>query len=376
MTFYEELALDKQASTQEIQAKLNDLGRLWQKRVNAPDIKKRQEAELILAQIVDAKAAFKDEESRRQYDTTLSHQIDIEMLIGDDHKEGNQELLDLIEQMGSLMKARKTAEALLVAKEAIYKYPKSFVSRINACQCLYILKRFDEALSILKEVDCWILYDGERLILNKYILSILFVEYKDIKASEQYFETALPLADVIQDDQRCSEAILTWAVKYYVDKGNYDESIRRFDQLSSRVNQVDPTVYFWILEAIKLKCESLYQKNQKGEFIVTNLDQIDEIKKLLLKASALKEAKPDYDGKWIDARLNYLNLAVKEKDKSMLNIAYVALIIFGILFLRRVFYGVIFNLQTGLLLAANFYIVKYIMSDKEPLYIKNRKSIG
>ena len=185
-----------------------------------------------------------------------------------------------------------------------------------------------------------------------------------------------PLADVIQDDQRCSEAILTWSVKYYVDTGNYDESIRRFDQLSSRVNQVDPSVYFWILEAIKLKCESLYQKNQKGEFIVTNLDQIDEIKKLLLKASTLKEAKPDYDGKWIDARLNYLNLAVKEKDKSMLNIAYVALIIFGILFLRRVFLGVLFNLQTGLLLAANFYIVKYIMSDKEPLYIKNRKSIG
>ena len=112
MSFYEALALDKQASTQEIQVKLNDLGRLWQKRVNAPDIKKRQEAELILAQIVEAKAAFKDDESRRQYDATLSHQIDIEMLIGDDHKEGNQELLDLIEQMGSLMKARKTAEEI------------------------------------------------------------------------------------------------------------------------------------------------------------------------------------------------------------------------------------------------------------------------
>lgn len=375
MNFYEEFALDKQASIQEIQEKLNDLGRLWQKRINAPDIKKRQEAELILAQIAEAKAVFKDEESRREYDTVSMYKFDLDILIYDDHKQGNHELFELVNQMSLLMREGKTAEGLLVAKEAIYKYPRSFSSRMNACICLYRLKRYDEALSILKEVDCWILFDTERIFLYKYVLIILFVEYQDIKASEEYFDKALPLADVIEDDERCSEAILSYSVKYFVNIGNYDESIRRFDQLSCRVNQVDPTVYFWILEAIKLKCESLYQKNQKGEFIVTNLDQIDEIKKLLLKASALKEAKPDYDGKWIDARLNYLNLAVKEKDKSMLNIAYVALIILGILFLRRVFYGVIFNLQTGLLLAANFYIVKYIMSDKEPLYIKNRKSI-
>ncbi len=375
MNYYEILELDQRAHTEEIQEELHRLGRVWQKRMNAPDIRKRQEAELKLARIVEAKAIFKDEKGRTDYDQFLFSQIENEINLGDDHRTDNEELVALITKMNNASLQGNKAEALLIAKETIFKYPRSYVARLNASKFLYHMKRYEEALNYQRELETWELNDLEMLYLYKDILGIIFVEYQDIKQSGKYFDIALPLADVIHDDFLCSEAVLTWSVKYYVNIENYDAAIARFDQLTTRVKDVNITVYFWILEAIKLKCESLYDKNQNGEFVVTNLEQISAIESLLLKANGLKGVNPDYDGRWIDARLNYLKLAVKEKNKSSQNMAYAALGGFGIMFLIRFLNGGLFTLFSGLLIVGMIYAFKYINTDNEPIYIKNRKYI-
>jgi len=70
--YYKLLALSQSATTEEIKEKLNKEMRLWQSRVNAPDLERRQRAEQMVQKLMDAQRVLLDEAKRSEYDQQLS----------------------------------------------------------------------------------------------------------------------------------------------------------------------------------------------------------------------------------------------------------------------------------------------------------------
>lgn len=69
--YYKLLVLNQTATTEEIKEKLNKEMRLWQSRVNAPDLERRQRSEQMVKRLMDAQRILLDEAKRSEYDQQL-----------------------------------------------------------------------------------------------------------------------------------------------------------------------------------------------------------------------------------------------------------------------------------------------------------------
>lgn len=69
--YYEIVGVDRTASREEIDRKIREQLRLWQRRTANADLSRRQEAERRVEQLSQARTVLLDEEQRRQYDRKL-----------------------------------------------------------------------------------------------------------------------------------------------------------------------------------------------------------------------------------------------------------------------------------------------------------------
>lgn len=71
INFYTELNLDQNSSIHEIKEDITRLFKVWQARVNAPDFKRRQEAEKMCQILLEAEKILLNQEKRKNYDEQL-----------------------------------------------------------------------------------------------------------------------------------------------------------------------------------------------------------------------------------------------------------------------------------------------------------------
>jgi len=368
MNYYDLLDINESDSLEIINEKLNKLNRSWQRRTNAPNIEKRQEAEKMLMHIQEAKKVFNNGNAKPQFDNQ-----------SDDVP---KDLLDIVDEMLAAADQGSYAEAMILAKQASLKYPNSFAPNYNYAFYLSNLDRFEEAVAQLKKVAKMQLDDGQFLTTYALLIQLIYLEIVDMNLARKYLDIAIKPAMELEIDDYSQQKIIFFETMYMKRMGDH-EGVREMHYFFKRkFNDFKYHLDALFLDSLKVETEAHFDVGKNGDYIVTNLEQIKALETLLQEAKSCRDHAKHlgkYDVTWIDARTSYINRS-KEKGKSKYSLVakIVAIIIAfnlsGYIFNFSFYY--LFRLSNLFYLIVMIVCIKYGFKSNKPIYELNRKDVA
>ncbi len=277
--YYELLGLSENALIGELDAELKKIQRKWQSRTNAPDLSKRQEAEVMLKHVVEAKAILTDEKKKAEYNKQLKKIKTVE-----DTKvtASAYDASDLLKEAKMMISSNNISDALLLLKRLVTEDPKNVEAQSNYGYCLYRMKFYNLAIPAyetalaMKPDDMNVFYD----------LIYIYVEIKQFEIAEQYLNKALMTVGEVEPFLRLKTYILNAQQKF-------DQTIEIVEAQKATGRALTNEILMDLCEAYEGKTMAFYQKGKDGYYYLTEDTHVDEVLKYWEKIMVHKEIYED-----------------------------------------------------------------------------------
>lgn len=277
--YYQLLGLNENALVGELDADLKKLQRKWQSRTNAPDLTKRQEAELMLKHVIEAKAILTDEKKKADYEKQLKKKktSDAKQVVPTAYESS-----ELLNEAKALIRSNQIANAILLLKRLTMEDPHNADAQLNYGYCLYRMQRYSEAIPVYETVlamnpnDMNIFYD----------LIYIYVEMKQFDIADQYLNRAFKTVGEVEPFLRLKTYILNAQQKY-------DETIQIVESQKSAGKSLSNEIILDLCEAYEGKTMDYYQKGKDGYYYLTVDTHVEEVLKYWEKIIAHKEVFED-----------------------------------------------------------------------------------
>ena len=277
--YYQLLGLNENALVGELDADLKKLQRKWQSRTNAPDLTKRQEAEVMLKHVIDAKAILTDEKKKTDYEKQLKK------LKTSDTKQvvpNGYESSELLNEAKAMIRSNQIADAILLLKRLTMEDPHNADAQINYGYCLYRMQRYTEAIPVYETVLA--MHPNDMNIF--YDLIYIYVEMKQFSIAEQYLTRAFKTVGEVEPFLRLKTYILNAQQKY-------DETIQIVESQKSDGKALSKEIILDLCEAYEGKTMAFYQKGKDGYYYLTVDTHVEEVLKYWEKIIAHKDVFED-----------------------------------------------------------------------------------
>lgn len=144
--YYEILQLPEKGTMDEIKKALDDAQRKWLGRVNLPDLKRRQEAELKLEIIDKASVILLDEAKRKKYDEEIEADKFSFKPVEEQKDTTNFNEAQLIDEVWELLRNNRVADAVVVGKRATERYAGNADAWAALARAHYSWGEYDDAI--------------------------------------------------------------------------------------------------------------------------------------------------------------------------------------------------------------------------------------
>ncbi|MBD8070713.1 tetratricopeptide repeat protein [Bacillus sp. PS06] len=225
--FYELIQVDSSISQDELKEKLIEAQRKWLGRTNAPDLKRRQDAERKIELLNEAEAILLDPAKRAQYDKELEaskYQFNTEEQSTVDHTNLNAD--ELVDEAWTLLEKGRTADAVVVGKRATEKSSSNPNAWAVLARAHYMWNEFDDAIyEYKKAIDIATNND-----VFYYDLSDVYMDHPRLSDAEKinYAEQLIRKALSIKPTERAYHFRLAYLARF---KGEYDHAIEILKKL-------------------------------------------------------------------------------------------------------------------------------------------------
>lgn len=276
INYYELLHVDSSISMEELKEKIIAEQRKWLGRTNAPDLKRRQEAERMVQLLEEAQATLLDENKRKEYNKQLQQSASSP---SDQayHTAETQALNpnDLIEEAWKLMSIGRVADAIVAAKRATELNSGNAEAWATLARAHYFWNEFDDAVYEYKKAISMMPNNA----VYYYDLSDIYIDHPRLSVQEklQLSEELIQKAIQIQPNEK---AYLFRMANILMIKEHYDKAINILKNLIETHGE-DTSVSNELARAYYQK-SLLYQE--------TATDRNNEDWRFFVKKEAIKEA--------------------------------------------------------------------------------------
>lgn len=223
INYYQILNINPELDAIDLKKEILKVQKKWIIRQNAPDLKRRQEAERILSIIQEAEKILCDDVKRREYDDQLSNYVNEELVY--EGTEG-QDCQSFISVAWDLLRENHYADAIIAAKEAVTingDNPDAWEVLGYSC---YMWNNYDDSIqSYNKAID---------LVPNNasyyYDLCNVYIDHPDMNESEKYnkaieFNQKALYISPNEDPYQLQNALINYNLE------NYDQAIETLEKL-------------------------------------------------------------------------------------------------------------------------------------------------
>jgi tetratricopeptide (TPR) repeat protein len=259
--FYEILQVDPNISMPELKEKLMEAQRKWLGRTNAPDLKRRQEAERMVELLQEAEEILLNESKRNEYNRELeSYRYNSDS--------GPKPIIDhntldvdaLIEEAWKLLERGRTADAIVVGKRATEKSSGNAEAWAVLARAHYMWNEYDDAIyEYKKAIDIEPNND-----VFYYDLSDVYLDHERLSLNERLnlAEQVIQKAIKIKPNERAYHFRIAVIARY---KENYDQAIDILQKLI-QTHGKDPSLGNELALNYYYKCLSkMYPSNVNGQ---------------------------------------------------------------------------------------------------------------
>ncbi|HFF3742089.1 tetratricopeptide repeat protein [Bacillus cereus] len=282
--YYELLQVDSNIGADELKEKLIEAQRKWLGRTNAPDLKRRQEAERKIEILAAAEEILLDEAKRIEYNRMLDGS----------NSEGNtndQEQFDdttkstaqeLINEAWNLLEQERVADAIVVGKRVTENYGANAYGWAVLARAHYIWNEYDDAIyEYRKAIDIETNND-----VFYYDLADVYFDHPRLSFEERlnHVEKLTQKALSIKPNERAYRFRMAVIARY---RDNYDQAIDILRQLIETHGK-DPSLGNELAYNYYYKCLTLlYAQESNGETYYSYISRESAEQGLIL----LREAK-------------------------------------------------------------------------------------
>ncbi|MEG7965691.1 MULTISPECIES: tetratricopeptide repeat protein [Bacillus cereus group] len=282
--YYELLQVDPNIGASELKEKLTEAQRKWLGRTNAPDLKRRQEAERKVEILAEAEVILLDEAKRSEYNRMLEGS---EPEVNTNHQEHfdnttESTAQELIDYAWSLLEEGRIADAIVVGKKVTEDYGANAHGWAILARAHYMWNEYDDAIyEYRKAMDIETNND-----VFYYDLSDVYFDHPKLSFEERldHVERLTQQALSINPNERAYRFRMAVIARY---RDNYDQAIDILHQLIETYGK-DPSLGNELAYNYYYKCLSmLYAQESNGETYYSYISQESAEQGLIL----LREAK-------------------------------------------------------------------------------------
>jgi tetratricopeptide (TPR) repeat protein len=299
--YYELLQVDSSISNVELKEALLNQQRKWLGRTNAPDLKRRQEAERMVELLEQAQQTLLDDAKRETYNKELeSSKYETSKTESNSDLDTTQLGVDaLVEEAWSLIEKGRYADAVVVGKRATEKGAGHASAWAVLARAHYMWNDFDDAVyEYRKAIDIAINND-----VYYYDLSDVYIDHPRLSEAEKLdqAESLIKKALNIKPNERAYLFRLAVIARF---RGKYDEAIGILNKLIEQYGK-DPSLGDEVAFNLYRKCLSkLHKQVLNGEeyFYYISKENAEEGLKILKEAKiyATDKSLLEYIQKFID----------------------------------------------------------------------------
>lgn len=282
--YYELLQVDSNIGADELKEKLIEAQRKWLGRTNAPDLKRRQEAERKIEILAAAEEILLDEAKRIEYNRMLDGSnsevnTNDQEQFDDTTKSTAQELID---EAWNLLEQERVADAIVVGKRVTENYGANAYGWAVLARAHYIWNEYDDAIyEYRKAIDIETNND-----VFYYDLADVYFDHPRLSFEERlnHVEKLTQKALSIKPNERAYRFRMAVIARY---RDNYDQAIDILRQLIETHGK-DPSLGNELAYNYYYKCLTLlYAQESNGETYYSYISRESAEQGLIL----LREAK-------------------------------------------------------------------------------------
>lgn len=282
--YYELLQVDSNIGADELKEKLIEAQRKWLGRTNAPDLKRRQEAERKIEILAAAEEILLDKAKRIEYNRMLDGSnsevnTNDQEQFDDTTKSTAQELID---EAWNLLEQERVADAIVVGKRVTENYGANAYGWAVLARAHYIWNEYDDAIyEYRKAIDIETNND-----VFYYDLADVYFDHPRLSFEERlnHVEKLTQKALSIKPNERAYRFRMAVIARY---RDNYDQAIDILRQLIETHGK-DPSLGNELAYNYYYKCLTLlYAQESNGETYYSYISRESAEQGLIL----LREAK-------------------------------------------------------------------------------------
>lgn len=269
--YYKLLGLQHGASEQEVKDAVRKSMREWRKRTEASDLAVRQEAELKVALIEEARRVLADPSARQKYD----HQIQLEGVASAPEAQSGRQSRDWIEQANHYLSIGDYHSAAYAAREATHQQGASAESWWIRSRANAGLERFEDALF---EAQQSVALEERNAAYRFHLGSVAESLKRHDQAISEYRVAAqldpseskypLAIASVLLDNNHTADAIKIIEPVYFA-------------------NTQDRTANLYLGRALIQTATRVPVRRNSESYTVTSKLELDQMRELVGKAKSL-----------------------------------------------------------------------------------------
>lgn len=364
INYYDVIGVSRNASEEEIDAKIKAEMTKWRKRVNAPTPEKRREAEEKQELILEAEEILLDPEKRNTYDQELMRQQNTQNQQSQPIDDVSVAHLEELESRYNFYyNEGNHYEASLVCKEFIKLEPYNAYAWKNLSFSNLMLHNYAEARYEINKAISLIENDSS-IYFTAYQIYEGSVDLTDVdrmKRARAYIDKALEIDPNNPLYNECSAEL-------YYDMGNYQQAINILERFKTNdyfEYGKDLLALSYLMKAQREHTELVSYPNGYQRYYFTSRESIEKAKEMLQYALDFAHYQNTIDS------IRELNSFADDDSKFEYNFKYLILLVICALWFSVALEG--FNIiQLGISgLVVYFSWQKF----REPVYVKNKKYI-